>query len=162
MWSVSKKHTAKGQPKNGCSRFLWEISNNQSDNDVKEATKPKFYGYRFTNFIRIVDPVICLVLTQAASAFIVYNVMAAIQNRNLICVKGKHLNWQSYFLNVLLNWVMMINYIGCKMENDMSCTRQFVLSAETYEDNTEIIRTVVHREYEVNLMWFWPCIVVNM
>lgn len=29
-------------------------------------------------------------------------------------------------------------------------TRQFVLSAQTYDDNIEIIRTVVHREYEVN------------
>jgi hypothetical protein len=119
---------------------------------VTKATKPKFYGYRFTNFIRIADPAICLVLTQAVSAFTVYSVMAAIQNRNLICVKGKHLNSQRYFLNILLNWVMMINYICCKMENDMSYTRQFVLSAEMYEDNTEIIRTVVHREYEVNLM----------
>jgi hypothetical protein len=31
------------------------------------------------------------------------------------------------------------------MENDMSYTRQFVLSAETYDGNIEIIRTVVHR-----------------
>ena len=47
----------------------------------------------------------------------------------------------------------MINYICCKMENDMSYTRQFILSAETYEDNIEIIRTIVHREYEVNLAY---------
>ena len=62
----------------------------------------------------------------------------------------KGLNWQRYFLNILLNWVKMINYICCKMENDRSYTRQFVLSAETYDDNIKIVRTVVHRQYEVN------------
>jgi len=92
MWSASKKPTAKGQPKNGHSRFFQEVSNNQSDNDVTKVTKPKFYGYKFTNFIRTVDPAICLVLTQAATAFTVYNVMTAVWNRNVICVKGKLLN----------------------------------------------------------------------
>jgi len=55
--------------------------------------------------------------------------------------------------NVKKKKVIMINYICCKMENDMSYTRQFILSAETYEDNIEIIRTIVHREYEVNLAY---------
>ena len=146
MCCASKKPTVKGQPKNGSSRFFWEVSNNQSDNDVTKATKPKFYGYKFTNFIRTVDPAICLVLTQAATAFTVYNVMTAVWNRNVICVKGKLLNWQRYFLNILLNWVITINYICCKMENDRSYTRQFVLSAGTYDDDIEIIRTIVHRE----------------
>jgi hypothetical protein len=63
MWSVSKKHTARGQPENGRSRFFQEVSSNQSDNDVTKAKKPKFYGYKFTDFIRIVDPAICLLLT---------------------------------------------------------------------------------------------------
>jgi len=90
--SVSKKPSVKGQPANGRSKFFREVSNNQSDNDVKKAKKPKFYGYKFTNFIKIVNPAICLVLTQAASAFTVYNVMTAIWKRNIVCVKHKHLN----------------------------------------------------------------------
>jgi hypothetical protein len=44
---------------------------------MTKTTKAKFYGYKFTNFIRTVDPANCLVLTQAASAFTVYNVMTA-------------------------------------------------------------------------------------
>jgi len=48
---------------------------------VTKATKPKFYGYKFTNFIRTVHPAIYLVLSQAA-AFTVYNVVTAIRNRN--------------------------------------------------------------------------------
>jgi len=98
MWSASKKPTAKGQPKNGHSRFFREVSNNQSANDVTKATKPKFYGYKFTDFIRTVDRAICLVLTQVATAFTVYNVMTSVWNRNVICDKGKLLNRQRYFL----------------------------------------------------------------
>ena len=32
----------------------------------------------------------------------------------------------------------------------MRYARQFVLSAETRDDNIKIIRTVIHRDYEVN------------
>jgi hypothetical protein len=92
--SILKKRTAKGQPENGRGRFSREAGNNQSDNDVTKATKPKFNGYKFTNFIRILDPAICLVLTQAASAFTVCSVVnvIALGDRNLICVQVKHLN----------------------------------------------------------------------
>jgi hypothetical protein len=45
---------------------------------VTKATKPKFNGYKFINFIRTLDPAICLVLTQAASAFTVYDVKKVI------------------------------------------------------------------------------------
>jgi hypothetical protein len=59
---------------------------------MTKAKKPKFYGYKVTDFIRIADPAIRLLLTQAATACTVYNVMSAIRNRNFICFKAEQLN----------------------------------------------------------------------
>jgi hypothetical protein len=47
MQSASKKPTAKEQPKNGRSRFFREVSNNQSDNDMKK--KPQNQNFMVTN-----------------------------------------------------------------------------------------------------------------